>query len=84
MGYWTTASPEDIQKIDTWEALLERRTSEYSRDENGRVTEGKIDKVTAVNGTQPSSGQNSGLMTLVCRYVFVQQSRTGDSALDCR
>lgn len=66
-GYWTMANPEDLQKTDTWEALLERRTFEDSKHEKGRMTEEKIDKVRSVNGTQPSPRQDSGLITFTCR-----------------
>lgn len=44
-GYWTTPNPENIQKTDSWEALLERRTFEDSKHENGRMTAGKMDNV---------------------------------------
>lgn len=81
-GNWTTPHPEDMQKTGIWEALSER-TFEDSKYDNGRMPKGKIDKVTAVNGTQPSSRQSRGLINFMCLCVFVQLSKTGDSALDC-
>lgn len=47
------------------------------------MPEWKTDKVTAVNGTQPSSRQSRGLINFMRLCVFVQLTKTGDSALDC-